>query len=168
MLKNYISLSLLCCFALTGSVIAKESVDLHDKLLNAIETSDVLQIKKLIRRIGAVTEEDKKIFLEAAEEVIENREKSVTLLKSPWDLGKLVSGLVFSTAGGLCTYGALAELGDDNLQHAAILGALATLGWSTGLYGIFKGVKCSTASKRREVAEAVEGILEAIVPSKKN
>ena len=171
MIKRYISLSLIGCFALAASVKAKDSVYLYDKLLTAIDESNVLVVKKLLRRIDDINEQDKKTLIAVAQDAVETQGKSITLLKSPGDLGLCIGGVALTSVGILSAVGSAILFIDKhklkNYKGASFLAGVAALGLSSGLYCTFKGWSCPRASKRRLAAETIEGILEAVVPSKK-
>ncbi len=173
MMKKYLVISMMGITLTSGHLVAKPRETVQDKLISAIEQSDVALVKRLLRRAGDIDGKDKKELIEAGSEAVDLREQSSTLLKSPWDLAKLATGVPLSLVGvlgsGLGIFGVLEGLEESNMktcQMAGVVGVPGVIALATGLYLIVKGWKCSAAANRRNDAEKIEELLESIVIEK--
>ncbi len=146
---------------LMGLVIAS-SVSLvysaeTNKLHKAIEASDPEAAASALRRLVPLTTKAKAELLTIAQDVLDEREGGVSLLKSRVDLSKVVFGSLV----------AIATLGKStNLSYKKIPEIIAGIGLvGVGAYGIYialKGYWCSTAHDRivsaEQVIKAIEGV----------
>ncbi len=148
-----------------------------DKLHDAIEVADVAAVKKALRRMGPLDPKEKKRLLETAEDILDERESHLSLLKSPWDLTKLVAGSVIGTsalfyvrkkwAQAARRAGVSRQSYGRGYSKVTIVGEpepserpWLTLGLglpvaAAGFYSAAKGFTCSAAKARADVARKV-------------
>lgn len=166
-MKNYsiIAALLISFFSLHAAVDKDLLMGVHkDRLQDAIEVSNAAEIRKLLRRIGALEQKEKKSFVEAAEEVVDEREAHVSLFKSTSDLVKFLLGSAWG-AGALywgfrnSSFGLASSAQDEDdtfidWKRLLMYGTLSI----PGFYFAFKGFRCSRARER--LAEAHKALAE--------
>ncbi len=153
--KHYI----LAAVILLCELPALQAAD-KDRVHDAIEAVDAASVKKFLRRMGPLSLKEKKGFLESAEDVVEERERHVSLLRSPWDLTKFLGG---SLLGGYLAYkgwGIYSDVEDElDTEEKATIGFCAIVG-ALSFYTAFKGFMCSCAKHRLALANKVVDEIE--------
>ncbi|MBA3752253.1 hypothetical protein H0X06_05700 [Candidatus Dependentiae bacterium] len=183
-MKKYVISSFLCIASILGPLHATN--DNFDKLLVALKNTDEkTAFQMVIMENATVDKESKEHLLDAAEELVAQKEKSISLLKSGRDLGVFGCGLGCIALGGLlleaayeCRFypGELAKehkalnwptaiAAEDFLFFApGILGiALSLVG--LGSYYAKKGWICNTALHLRDKAQRIQGLIKKVPTS---
>ncbi|MBA3751433.1 hypothetical protein H0X06_01345 [Candidatus Dependentiae bacterium] len=161
---------------LVSTVMPSRSEKLKkDTLISAVEDTNVKLVEKFLKREGIADENSKKLLLETAEDVVEQREESVSLLRSGWDCARFagwstwiglgsfmcLAGTVFAVVPQEERNGEEIPFSKDIERKAAVgvglLGALCTV---PGLYYLIKAWKCPTASTRLESARTIENLIK--------
>lgn len=86
-------------YALAFTLLSAQLFGLSDrekqKIQEAIEESSP-QLKKLLRRFPVIEAKEKQELVEFAQDIVDEQEAKVGLLKSPWDLTKVITGVPLS------------------------------------------------------------------------
>ncbi len=190
MMKKYVVVGFLCIASVLGNLQAKS--DNFDKLLDALKNIDEKMVfQMVIMENATVDKESKEYLVDSAEELVAQKEKSISWLKSGRDLGICACGLGFLAAGGFFLGAAyhgrfnsteiikiqeelrlngsspfttvfVAE--DFRLVAPGIVGAgLSLLG--LGSYYAIKGWMCKTALNLLERAQRIQGLIKKISTS---
>ncbi|MBA3751438.1 hypothetical protein H0X06_01370 [Candidatus Dependentiae bacterium] len=119
--------------------------------IDAIEKSDVIAVKKLLRKEGIADLSSKNLLLEKAEAVMDTYTAGISLLKSRWDLRAFVAGL------GLC---GAACFGFTNIGDIELLGKIVRLPiLLLGLYVARNAWKCPAAVSSCEDAREIKNAI---------
>lgn len=125
----------------------------RDKLIDAIKISDLRAVKKFLRRLGPLEEQEKKEFVACAENEILARQKGVSIFKSRSDAAKFIGGTLAGSLGLLAVYGGCQAFARN---HSYIyLSSVASFFSLYGFYKAYRGLSCETAKERLQKAREV-------------
>ncbi len=172
MMKKYLIVSVVCLLVAPVSVQARPERNKKVTLDEAIENVDVNLVKKLLKRKGIAEEARKKLLLETAEDVVEECEERVSLLKSGWDCARFTWWSTCTSVGALASaFGigiALTPKGNNEnnekyLQTKKLASAGAVIGTVLTLpcvYFLTRAWKCPAALSRVENARTIENLIK--------
>ncbi len=129
-----------------------------DRLVSAIEEIDLVLVKKLLKREGFSDEKQKKELVGIAEDIVEECEKNVSLLRSKQDFALCACGIACAAFGifsPILKYKKnlakiLSKEADRLLRFCLI---------ATGVYISLKSLSCPAASRVLEDAQDIEDML---------
>ncbi|MBA3752251.1 hypothetical protein H0X06_05690 [Candidatus Dependentiae bacterium] len=184
MMKRYFIGSFLCAIFILAPMHANTTTE--SQLLAALKNTDEKTVfQMVIMENATVDKESKKYLFDAAEELVAQKEKSISLLKSWRDLGVFGCGLGCMALGGLffhCAYvgrfypeelveaqkelNIWTHLAKKDFQFFAP-GALGIALSLVGLGGYYakKGWICNTALHLRENALRIQGLIKKVPTS---
>ncbi|MBA3751430.1 hypothetical protein H0X06_01330 [Candidatus Dependentiae bacterium] len=179
MMKKYLLLSVACLSVVSTGIHAGRERNKKVTLDEAIENVNLKLVQKLLKREGIAEETRKKLLLETAEDIVEECEERVSLVKSGWDCARFgwwstwtglgVAACAFGTAVALTPKGR--EDNSDYLETKKLalggagIGALWTL---LGGYFLSNAWKCPTALRRVEIARKIEDLIRNAPVSSEN
>ncbi len=142
-----------------------------DTLISAVEDSNAKRVERLITREGVGDENSRKLLVETAEDITDECEESVSLLRSRLDCARFAGWFTWTGLGALLwlkgtvtaiTPGIYKEpfVEDKKRVRALGLGSIGALCTAYGVYSLKKAWRCPTASRRLENARAIQDLLK--------
>ncbi|MBA3751434.1 hypothetical protein H0X06_01350 [Candidatus Dependentiae bacterium] len=165
MIKKYLLLSFVSLCIVPVGMQAKPNMNRKASLDVAIENVDVKLVEKFLKREGIVDENNKKLLVETAQDVVDQCEERVSLLKSGWDCARfgwwsawIGCGTVFCISG--LRYRVLKFNDKEIKKKLGFIIAGGAVCTATGLYYLSQAWKCPTASSRLESARIIENLIK--------
>lgn len=161
--------TLVVCLCISVFAKAFSEDNNYRRLIQEIETSNVVQVEKRLEKLEPFTKEIKENALEKAQEILFEKEERVSLRKSPKDAAYFASGLAFAGMGviggsGLLSFYRRAKKGNifQDLERSVLLTSLMTIiGLEGARRSLLPGWRCSTAEGMRDAAKKVKELIES-------
>ncbi len=138
-----------------------------DRLVAAIEKIDVVLVKKLLKREGIPDEKQKEELVGIAEDIAEECEKNVSLLRSKQDFALCTFGVACAAFGIISpilkhknNFAKMLSKEADRLLRFCLI--------ASGVYITLKSLHCPAASAVLEDAEDIEDMLRNACLNSKN
>ncbi|MBA3751431.1 hypothetical protein H0X06_01335 [Candidatus Dependentiae bacterium] len=167
MMKKYLLLSVACLSVVSTGIHAGREGNKKITLDAAIENVDLKLVQKLLKREGMAEKTRKKLLLETAEDIVEECEERVSLVRSGWDCARFgwwstwtglgVAACAFGAAVALTPKGIETDFEYQQKKKLALGGAVIGVLWTLpGVYYLVQAWKCPTALRRVETARKIE------------
>lgn len=143
-----------------------QALPLTEKLMKAIEISDLNSVVKLIKRSGPFDSHTQKELLNAAEDIVDERETRVSIFRSGWDMTKLLGGTAVGLVGVYASFRGLKKILARQSPRKQLIGAsLTAVGGVATCFGFYKalhGLLCQTAKARLATAIKIRDLLKKV------